>query len=285
MRKSGGGATAGQAVLWLSAIYCHGELPIGGSLLAIASAASNGARTACVGDATTNLSVWIFNLNHRHTRKSVLLELLVHATEVLDCLLANCAVDACSCSGMAPSTSDTREELPEKLPSLSVGLWARSPEDVMLRLHPLHPAAAASDTPTDADPDNAPDSHPRFHGMLVVEEPQTEAPILLQLQDCEEPSLPRRMSNDGLTFTEKAAAAHLRGCGSTTIGAVTNVHAAYAPALADDLLYRQYFPGCECIVVTQAPVQPLDPLPDQLQLPIGLARWRWMQCPCEVTGC
>ena len=77
-----------QMVLWQSALRCHGDLPIGTGLLALAAAASNGATSPIFGDKPTPLFFWGINSNYPQTRKSELCKMLTDGADHLNTLIS-----------------------------------------------------------------------------------------------------------------------------------------------------------------------------------------------------
>lgn len=65
-----------QMVLWQSAARCHGDLPIGTGILALAAANSNGATTNIFDSSPSPLFMWAMNSNFPQTRKSELCKFL-----------------------------------------------------------------------------------------------------------------------------------------------------------------------------------------------------------------
>ena len=276
------GASVGQMLLWHSAMYCHGEWPLGGALLAVAAAASNGALTNCPNNKLVKLSVWIYNVNHRLTRKRALLDVLAQAVNTLDRLLHEKTTNDWQRAVRNLVVADENRVMPEEPVLTSVGICTQDAEELFMRLSPVWPQLANYDESQAIDLGIVPDSHQLFNGVVVTDEAQSGPLTLVQLQEYVE------LNSQCCTCRGTGAKAEVTGvvgpmqASSVTVGAVTNIHAACAAKLARELPLQPRFAECCCIPLTQAPVQPFHALPEQLELPIGVSRWRWIKCSHEV---
>ena len=288
-----------QLILWQSALRSHGDFPIGVFTMSLATACSNGARTRAFGDGTTPLFMWALNSNYPQSRKSELTKMLSQGGDALNaCIKKHLhrlwvrarnaernAADDINAYEIPPAPvlrsveipNTTAEELFHRLsPDWKMLLNAKQSKCIVWKLLPYWMKNLAIVYCGRLINDDEFYNKANEFKMLTLDKTK-----LMEISE-HQSSLNLFVTTGTVKRATKSSGEFGVATGSigVTAGGGSNLHPCMSVPLQSKDLGQHICAGLDRFTrVTQRPVQPHSPLPNDLVLPIRTPRFRWFALP------